>query len=58
MGEKWIRTIASFYEHNKPDMIICPVQLEKRNGFFRRFQELEFLSLQGITAGSAILGKG
>jgi cellulose synthase/poly-beta-1,6-N-acetylglucosamine synthase-like glycosyltransferase len=57
MGENWIRTIASFYKENKPDMIICPVQLETGHGFFHRFQEIEFLSLQGITAGSALQGK-
>jgi cellulose synthase/poly-beta-1,6-N-acetylglucosamine synthase-like glycosyltransferase len=34
-------------------MIICPVQLLGGRGFFHRFQELEFLSLQGITAGTA-----
>jgi len=53
MGKSWIRTIVAFYEQHKPDMIICPVQLEPSPGFFGRFQELEFLSLQGITAGSA-----
>jgi glycosyltransferase involved in cell wall biosynthesis len=54
MGRNWIRTIAAFYEMNKPDMIICPVKLESAPGFFGGFQELEFMSLQGITAGSAI----
>jgi biofilm PGA synthesis N-glycosyltransferase PgaC len=58
MGKRWLRTIASFYEKHKPDMIICPVQVEPGAGFFRKFQELEFLSLQGITAGSAFLGNG
>jgi cellulose synthase/poly-beta-1,6-N-acetylglucosamine synthase-like glycosyltransferase len=52
-GKNWIRTIASFYEKEKPDMIICPVRLTAGKGFFNRFQELEFLSLQGITAGAA-----
>jgi len=55
-GKKWLRTIASFYESNKPDLIICPVQLSPMKGFFGKFQELEFLSLQGITAGTAING--
>jgi cellulose synthase/poly-beta-1,6-N-acetylglucosamine synthase-like glycosyltransferase len=55
-GASWIRTIAAFYEKHKPDMIICPVQIEPGNGFFRKFQQLEFLSLQGITAGTAISG--
>ena len=54
MGKNWIRIIAAFYELNRPDMIICPVQIESAPGIFGKFQELEFMSLQGITAGSAI----
>ena len=38
-------------------MMICPVTIESVSGIFGRFQELEFLSLQGITAGSARSGK-
>ncbi len=56
MGKSWIRTIAAYYEINRPDMIICPVQIKAVRGLFGYFQELEFLSLQGITAGSASLG--
>jgi hypothetical protein len=58
MNTNWIRTIASFFENRKPDMIISPVQIESSPGFFGRFQELEFLSLQGITAGTALSGDG
>jgi len=53
MGSCWISSFAAFYERKRPDMIIGPVQLAPERGFFGRFQELEFLSLQGITAGSA-----
>jgi poly-beta-1,6-N-acetyl-D-glucosamine synthase len=56
MGENWIRTIAAFYEKESPDMIICPVKLDSLPGCFGRLQELEFLSLQGITAGCALSG--
>ncbi|MDQ1332446.1 MAG: hypothetical protein QG576_480 [Bacteroidota bacterium] len=56
MGPGWIRKISSFYSENKPDMIICPVRLESHHGYFNRFQEIEFLSLQGITAGTAAGG--
>ena len=56
MGIQWMQTIAAFYEKHRPDMIICPVQLEPGTGCFRKFQELEFLSLQGITAGTALSG--
>jgi len=58
MGKSWIKTIAAFYENQRPDMIICPVQIDGKRGFFGRFQELEFLSLQGVTAGTAMAGKG
>lgn len=54
MGKNWIRTIAAFYEINRPDMVICPVKLKSVPGIFGTFQELEFMSLQGITAASAL----
>ena len=57
MEKNWIGTIAAYYEITKADMIICPVRIASVTGFFGRFQELEFLSLQGITAGSAYSGK-
>jgi cellulose synthase/poly-beta-1,6-N-acetylglucosamine synthase-like glycosyltransferase len=58
VGSLWIKTIASFFEKNYPDMIIAPVQILPEKGVFGVFQELEFLSLQGITAGSALNMKG
>jgi poly-beta-1,6-N-acetyl-D-glucosamine synthase len=54
MGKNWIRTIAAFYEMYNDDLIICSVQIESATGFFGKLEELEFLSLQGITAGSAL----
>ncbi len=56
MGTGWIKTIAAFREKYNPDMIICPVILEERPGFFGKFQSLEFLGLQGVTAGTALRG--
>lgn len=56
INRSWLSTIASFYEKEKPGMIICPVALKGGSSFFHRFQELEFLSLQGVTAGSAVAG--
>jgi biofilm PGA synthesis N-glycosyltransferase PgaC len=52
-GKKWVSSVASFYNMYKPDLIICPVSLESGHSFPGKFQELEFLALQGITAGSA-----
>jgi len=54
-NKSWISTIVSFYEEKKPHLIIGPVMIESKTGFFQRFQELEFLSLQAITAGTAAM---
>jgi len=56
-GRKWISAHATAYDSALPDMIIGPVQLKERSGFFGRFMELEFLSLQGVTAGTALAYK-
>jgi cellulose synthase/poly-beta-1,6-N-acetylglucosamine synthase-like glycosyltransferase len=53
---KWLSTIISFYEEKKPQMIIGPVIISGKRGFFHRFQELEFMSLQAITASTAEAG--
>jgi cellulose synthase/poly-beta-1,6-N-acetylglucosamine synthase-like glycosyltransferase len=55
-GREWLKTIVSYYSENKPEMIIGPVAVKGSRGFFQRFQELEFLSLQGVTAGTAANG--
>jgi poly-beta-1,6-N-acetyl-D-glucosamine synthase len=56
VGNKWIKTITSFYSINSPKMIVSPVVLSDNNGFFNKLQELEYLSLQGITAGTIATG--
>ena len=55
-GRSWLSTIASAFGHFKPNMIIGQVVLKSQSGFFNRFQELEFLALQGVTAGTAVSG--
>jgi glycosyltransferase involved in cell wall biosynthesis len=54
MGTSWLKTICSFFAEYGPAMIICPVI--QYGGFARRFQEIEFLALQGVTAGTALWG--
>jgi cellulose synthase/poly-beta-1,6-N-acetylglucosamine synthase-like glycosyltransferase len=56
MGTGWIKTIASFYYENKPDLIICPVQVKAGRNVSGIFQKMEYLGLQGITAGTATAG--
>jgi len=50
--------VASFIETKKADLVVCPVALTPKKGFWGRFCELEFLSLQGITAGSILINNG
>ena len=53
-GKEWISTISSFFSDNSIDLAICPVALSGKEDFFSEIQKLEFLSLQGVTAGTAV----
>ena len=57
-GTKWLQTISSFCSLTSADLIISPVILENGSGFTGKFAELEFLSLQGVTAGTLMQGSG
>lgn len=53
----WISSVAAFHKDTGCDLVMGPVIIgDSSTGFFSRFQELEFLSLQGITAGTAAMG--
>jgi len=56
LPEKWLLVIASFFDEYKPDIAICRVIPDCGHGLLSRFIELEFLSLQGITSGTAANG--
>lgn len=51
--EKWLETIARFYQTYKPQMIIAPVIMNRKNNMLNTLFSLEFLSLQASTAGAA-----
>jgi cellulose synthase/poly-beta-1,6-N-acetylglucosamine synthase-like glycosyltransferase len=55
-GPSWIDTIAAYWSMSRPSLIIGPVALSGEKNFLYRFQEMEFLVLQGVTAGSAVKG--
>lgn len=50
---KWLSTIAAYYEERKPAFIAMPVAFKDCDTAIEVFQELDFMSLQGIT-GAAI----
>lgn len=56
-GEKWLVTIANFYEKYHPKMIVSPVCFYKDKGFFKKFQTFEFFSLIASGAGSVKIKK-
>lgn len=56
---QWLKTIASYYEHNGSAFIAAPVVYTEPSPtdsafkkFFKIFQSLDFMSLQGITGAS------
>ena len=57
-GPDWIATIVSRYEADRPDMIIGPVAFSCDNSILQRFQQMDFMSMQGITVASHKLGLG
>lgn len=49
---QWLKTIALFYEAYQPAFIAAPVAFYGENNFFKIFQSLDFMTLQGITGAS------
>ncbi|MCD4664439.1 MAG: glycosyltransferase [Bacteroidales bacterium] len=56
-SNKWIASFISFYESEKPKMIVGPVSFFNETTFFEKIQTLEFLSLIAITGGAIRTGR-
>ena len=56
-SNKWITSFISFYESEKPKMIVGPVSFFNETTFFEKIQTLEFLSLIAITGGAIRTGR-
>lgn len=48
----WLSSIASFHETTNAGFIVAPVVFNNKDSILEKFQVLDFLSLQGITAAS------
>lgn len=57
MGSEWIGAFAFSFDVERPAMLIVPVLLAKRRSLLNVFQQIEWLGLQGITAGTALAGQ-
>lgn len=53
----WLDAFDSFIQKNKTKFIVAPVTYCNTNSFLKRFQLLDFLSLQGVGIGSFGLKK-
>ncbi len=58
MNSKWIATVVGFFERHHLKFIAAPVSFYKENSFFKAFQSLDFLSMQGITGATTCLHCG
>lgn len=48
----WLDSFDEFIQNNTSKCIVAPVTYYKTTSFFKRFQLLDFLSLQGVTIGA------
>lgn len=58
MGPHWIETLVRYYQATRARFMAAPVAYCGDEGFFKAFQSLDFLTMQGITAASAQLRCG
>jgi len=54
VGNKWVRSMVSFYEKKNFKLICGPVTYDKSKGLFQQFQLLDFLSM--IISGAGAIG--
>lgn len=51
-GDRWLESIASFYEATQAKFIAAPVKITAHRSLLGIFQSLDFITLQGITGAS------
>ena len=51
-GPDWLQTIAAYYQQSKNIFIAAPVKIKDGSSLLSKFQALDFLTMQGITAGA------
>ncbi len=57
MGKKWLEIIGHEFLNPDLQMLLAPVDIEySSKSLFPKFQSLEFMSLMGVTGGSANMG--
>ena len=47
----WLKEIANYFENNKPNLLLMPIDFEEHSGLLSSFQITENIALTAITAG-------
>jgi glycosyltransferase involved in cell wall biosynthesis len=57
VNKNWLLTLDNYIQTNNPEMIVGAVLYRAKNNWFHHFQQLDLISLQGVTIGSFGIGK-
>ena len=57
VNKNWLMTLDNYIQTNNPEMIVGAVMYKAKNNWFHHFQQLDLMSLQGVTIGSFGIGK-
>lgn len=61
VDKNWLLTLDNYIQQNPessgPEMIVGAVMYKTKNNWFHHFQQLDLMSLQGVTIGSFGIGK-
>ena len=57
VNKNWLLTLDNYIQTNNPEMIVGAVMYKAKNNWFHHFQQLDLMSLQGVTIGSFGIGK-
>ncbi|MCF6129218.1 glycosyltransferase [Flavobacterium sp. AS60] len=57
LNKNWLLTFDNYIQNNNPEMIVGTVMYKAKNNWFHHFQQLDLMSLQGVTIGSFGIGK-
>jgi len=57
VNKNWLITLDNYIQTNTVEMIVGAVIYKTKNNWFHHFQQLDLMSLQGVTIGSFGMGK-
>ncbi len=57
VNKNWLVTLDNYIQTNTVEMIVGAVIYKTKNNWFHHFQQLDLMSLQGVTIGSFGMGK-